>query len=339
MRFRPLLLLLPVLLAACAKTETPVRLDFIGTTGLTSGNRTVQPSDTLTTRAYAQSRDNDLQRLRITVKYEPTRNPIIYPSPISSYDPSKTPNDDALVYLDSVLRVASPPTATFSGRELLLPNQFVARATSGTEQWQYTATDANGQSTSRALRLTVRSSDSARVYHSYTALLRPVVPATPAAAAPVRDRARVFLNLRTGLLLPKYALINNENSLQANQLLIDLICLIRNNTVSLHAPASTQDLSLSASTWPVANRRLTRLRRTGLSTTDFGNANTNALLATAFGNGTRFTDSLSTGTLTKGQVIAFRTIEDKTERTGLLLVSDLVLGTAPTLTCTVRVQK
>ena len=338
MRFRLLLLLLPVLLVACAKTETPVRLDFIGTTGLTSGNRTVQANDTLTTRAYAASRDNDLRRLRITVKYEPTRNPIIYPSPISGYDPTKTPDDDALAYLDSVLTVASPPTATFSGRELLLSNQFVARATSGTELWQYTATDASGQSASRALRLTVRNADSARVYHSYRALLRPVVPTVPAAAAPVRDQARVFLNLRTGLLLPKYALINNENSLQANQLLIDLICLTRNNTVSLSAPAFAQ-VVLNAGTWPVANRRLTRLRRTSLSATDFGNANTNALLAAAFGGGTRFTDSLSTGTLAKGQVIAFRTTEDNTERTGLLLVSDLVLGTAPTLTATVRVAK
>ena len=339
MRFRPLLLLLPVLLAACAKTDTPVRLDFIGTTGLTSGNRTVQANDTLTTRAYAASRDNDLRRLRVTVKYEPTRNPIIYPSPISSYDPTKTPNDDALTYLDSVLTVASPPTATFTGRELLLPNQFVARATSGTELWQYTATDTDGQSASRALRVTVRKADSAQVYHSYTALLRPVVPTSPAAPAPVRDRARVFLNLRTGLLLPKYALINNENSLQANQLLIDLICLSRSNTVSLSAPAASRVLTLSAGTWPVANRRATRLRRTSLSTTEFDNVKTSALLATAFSNGTRFTDSLSTGTLTKGQVIAFRTIEDNTERTGLLLISDLVLGTAPTLTCTVRVQK
>ena len=339
MRFRPLLLLLPVLLAACAKTETPVRLDFIGTTGLTSGNRTVQPNDTLTTRAYASTDPgNVLQRLRVTVTYEPTRSPVIYPSPISSYDPDEAPKDAALVYLDSVLAVASPPTPTFTGSELLLPNQFVARATSGTELWQYTASDARGQSASRALRLTVRSRDSARVYHGYSALLRPVLPATPAAAAPVRDRARVFLNLRTGLLLPRYALINNENSLQANQLLIDLICLARSNTVSLHAPASPT-LQLNPGTWPVANRRATHLRRTALTATEFGNADNNALLAAAFDNGTRFTDSLSTGTLAKNQVIAFRTTENNTVHSGLLLVADLVLGTAPTLTCTVRVQK
>lgn len=339
MRFRPLLLLMPVLLAACAKTETPVRLDFIGTTGLTSGNRTANPGDTLTTRLYASTNPgNVLQRLRVTVTYEPTRNPVAYPVPITSYDPSKALKDDALVYLDSVLAVAAPPTPTFTGPELLLPNQFVARTTSGTELWQYTASDAAGQSASRALRVTVRNADSARVYHGYTALLRPVLPATPAVAAPVRDRARVFLNLRTGLLLPKYALINNQNSLQANQQLIDLICLARANTVSLHAPASTV-LRLNANTWPPANRRATRLRRTGLSAAEFGNADTSALLAAAFGNGTRFADSLSTGTLAKGQVVAFRTTEGSVVRTGLLLVSDIVLGTAPTLTCTVRVQK
>ena len=68
MRFRPFLfLLLPLLLAACAKTNAPLRLDFIGLTTLVSGARSVSPNDTLVTRIYAVSNDNQLQRLRVSV--------------------------------------------------------------------------------------------------------------------------------------------------------------------------------------------------------------------------------------------------------------------------------
>lgn len=336
MRFRLLLLLLPVLLGACSKTDSPVRLDFVGIGTLISGNKTVSPNDTLTTRAYAVGNDNALTRLRITVKYEPTRNPIIYPIPLSNYDPKNTENDDALVYLDSLVRPRYTGLNAPRGGELLFVNKFTARSTSGTELWQYTATDVKDQTASRSFRLTARKADSAAVFHNYTALLRPTLALAPDT---VRDQARVFLALRSGLLLPRYAVLNNEKSLQGNQALIDLICLGTTTTVSLNAPADILTLHLSTMKWPDANRRRTRLRRTGLSPTDFGNAATTAAFTTAFAGGTLFTDSLSTGTLAKDQVVAFRISENNQTYTGLILVSDLVLGTAPKLTCTIKVQK
>lgn len=337
MRLRLLLLFLPVLLGACAKTNAPVRLDFIGTAALTSGSKVVRPTDTLTTRAYAVGNDNELRRLRVTLKHEPTRNPFFYPTPLSSYKPKDTPNDDELVYLDSVLVLASPPDRNFSGRELLFQNKFAVRSTSGTELWRYTATDAKGQSASRAYRLTARKPDSAAVVHSYAALLRPLPASTP--PAPGRDQARVFLSLRSGLLLPKYALINVENSVQANQQLIDLVAVARNNTVSLIAPKDVNTLVLNAASWPVANRRATQLRQTGLSATDFNNAATDAALVTAFTNGLPLPDPFNTGPLAKGQVLAFAIAEGPQNLVGLLLVSDLVLGTSPTVSCLVKIQK
>ncbi|WP_210513888.1 hypothetical protein [Hymenobacter terricola] len=344
MRFRLLLLFLPALLAACAKTDTPVRLDFIGIAGLTSGNRTVNPSDTLSTRAYAVGNDNDLTNLRITVKYEPTRNPILYPVPISGYDPKKAINDNELVFLDSAIirgqnLLGTGSSAAYRGGEFLFNNKFTARTTSGTELWQYTATDNTSQTASRAYRLTVHKPDSAAVFHNYTAVLRPVVRRASADSAQRRDQARVYLSLRSGLLLPKYALINNEHTLQANQQLIDLVCTTTNNTVILSAPADAQNLRLNPNTWPTASRRATQLRRTTLSVTDFTNAATTATFETAFSTGTPFATPLSTGVLAKSQVIAFRVNEDNQDYTGLILVSDLVLGTSPILTCLVKVQK
>jgi hypothetical protein len=347
MRFRLLLLCLPVLLAACSKTAAPVQLDFIGATGLTSGNRTVNPGDTLTTRAYAEGNDNNLTRMRIAVRYSPTRNPIAYPAPITSYDPATTPNDDELVFADSVIDATnrlregnSPPR----GGSFLFNNRFTARTTSGTEQWQYTATDETGATAARAFRLNIRKNDSAQVYHNYTMHLRPVIRRsirTPDSAQ-VRDRARVFMSLRSGLMLPKYALINNDNSLQANQSLIDLICVAKNTTtVILTAPAETNtaNLRLNPATWPTANRRATQLHSTSLSDADFNNASTTEGFNLAFTNGLPYASPLSTTPLAKGQVIAFRVVENNQNYTGLLLVSDIVFGSAPRITCVIKVQK
>ncbi|WP_046243627.1 hypothetical protein [Hymenobacter terrenus] len=334
MRFRFLLLFPGLLLAACAKTDAPVRLDFIGTTTLTSGNRTVGVNDTLITRAYAVGNDNLLKRLRITVTYEPGPQPIIYPVPLSSYEPENNdPPSQTITYLDSLVTPITS-TSAYRGGELLFENRFSARSTSGTEVWRYTVTDETGESASRAYRLTARKTDSAAVFHSYTARLRPV-PSNQPSVAQVRDRARVFLNLRLGLLLPKYAVINNENSLSENQGLIDLIGVAGNNTVSLNAPVGA---TLNAN-WLPANRRATQLRRTTLTLENFNSAATTAAFNEAFNNGTRFTNEFSTGSLAKNQVIAFKAVGEGAEYTGLLLVSDLVLGTSPVLTCSVKVQK
>ncbi|MBF9222857.1 hypothetical protein [Hymenobacter ruricola] len=336
MRFRLLLLCLPVLLGACSKTSTPVQLDLIGATGLTSGSRTVNPGDTLTSRLYAVGNDDSLRRLRIVVTYSPGLKPIAYPTPLSSFNPDNAPDAQEIVYLDSLIRpiyVGNSPR----GGEYLFNNSFSTRTTSGTELWQYTVTDNKQESASRAYRLTVRQPDSSLVYHRYTAVLRPV-PGTRTGADDLRARNRVFLNLRTGLLLPKFAVLNREASVQANQTLVDLVALSANGTsVSLSSPDDTRELNLNAARWP--DRRSTVLRSTRLNETDFANTATTAALDTAFARGTDFALKTNTGPLAKNQVIAFQVKDANDTYTGLLLVRDLLLGTSPTLACTVKVEK
>ncbi|GAB3292076.1 hypothetical protein ACFQT0_07480 [Hymenobacter humi] len=335
MRFRLLLFLLPVLLGACSKPAQPVRLDFIGNTTLTSGSRVVNANDTLSTKAYAVAKDNLLKRLRITVRYEPGPSPVLYPVPISGFNPNNAPGPQEIVYLDSLIK----PTAAAQESEYLFENQFSARSTSGAERWQYTAIDAADGSASRAYRLTVRKADSAAVFHNYTTVIRPV-PGSPLAASVLHDRARVFLSLRDGLLLPKYAVRNNEASVQANQQLIDLVCVANRAGTTIRLDATAADSlsrKLAPSSWPVANRRRTRLLNTRLTATEFGNARTTGSFASAFAVGTAATrDSLSTGVLARGNVVAFRTANGYY---GLLLVSDLVPGTSPRLNCSIKVQK
>jgi hypothetical protein len=150
----------------------------------------------------------------------------------------------------------------------------------------------------------------------------------------------VFLNLSYGLLLPKHAVRNSEASVQPNQQLVDLVCVASNagTTLRLDAPAADSlSKKLLPASWPLANRRRTRLLRTSLTASEFGTARTTASFATAFAAGTAYTrDSLSTGVLAKGNVVAFRTASGSY---GLLLVSDLVPGTSPLLNCSVKVQK
>ncbi|MGY3090712.1 hypothetical protein ACVWYF_003773 [Hymenobacter sp. UYAg731] len=340
MRFRLLLLCLPVLLAACSKTARPVQLDFVGISTLTSGSKTVQPNDTLTTRVYAVGNDNMLKRLRITVTYEPGITPIIYPSPLASYDPTKAPGNKEIIYLDSLIE---PKPGITNGRaisEVLFVNQFSARATSGTELWQYTATDVAGATASRAYRLTARKADSAAVFHSFTAVLRPVPRRAAVVARGARDRSRVFLNLQYGLVLPKYAVLNQERSLEANQALVDLFCIANGTgtSVQLVAPANpdTAVCKLPA-VWTV--RKSTVMHLTTLTSTQFAAATVDDF-ATGYSSTNAYAPSgLATGALSKGQVIAFKITDGTTERFGLLLISDLVLGSAPVLTCSVRVQK
>ncbi|WP_191005912.1 hypothetical protein [Hymenobacter montanus] len=325
------MLLLSGLLGACSKTAAPVQLDFVGAAGLTSGNATVGSNDTLTTRAYARGNDNQLTRLRITVTYEPGLNPILYPVPISSFDPNAAPGPQTIVYLDSLITPlldasSNPPR----GGEHLFINRFSARATSGTELWQYTVSDNAGGSATRAYRLTVRKADSAAVFHSYSLSLRPRATANSGTAS------RVFLSLGTGLLLPKYSVLSKQfqADLWPNQRLVDLVCMVGSNGLTLEAPAHIRPRTEQ---WP--NPRVTRLRRTSVSADDFDKALTVNDFSSAFNGGQLFAnslDSLTTGALNKNQVVAFKTTEGKA---GLLLVSDAVLGTSPVLTCRVKVQK
>jgi hypothetical protein len=340
MRLRLLLLCLPLLLAACSKSARPVQLDFVGISTLTSGNNTVQPNDTLTTRAYAVGNDNTLKRLTIKVTYEPALTPIIYPSPLASYDPKNLPDKNKqqeIIYLDSLIVPQPGNTNGHAISEALFVNQFTARSTSGTELWQYTATDVTGASASRAYRLTARKTDSAAVFHSFTTILRPV-PRRAVVAPGVRSRSRVFLNLQYGLLLPKYAVLNQERSVEANQNLVDLICVANGTTVRLVAPANTVD---SICTLPAvwATRRATGLRLTGLTAAQFGTA-VDADLPTSYNNSGDLTPNVfATAPLSAGQVLAFKITEGSIDRYGLLLVSSLVLGSSPVLVCSVKVQK
>lgn len=340
MRFRFLLLLLPVLLSSCADNAIPaVRVDFIGNATLTSSNRVVNPNDTLSTRVFASSsEDRVLKRLRIEVNYEPGLQPFIYPSPISTYKRGDGPKPQSLVYLDSLI---APLPAAPKGNEYLFENRYSARSTSGTETWQYTVSDdaTPANSTTRGFRLTARKPDSAAVFHSYTTVIRPL-PRTPLPTASARDQARVFLNLRYGLLLPKYALINQEASLQANQPLVDLVCVSTGGGtgISLNSPADAATVALSAQTWPAANRNSTMLRRTALTTTQFSQAITTASFTDAYAAGVT-PPALSTTPLAKEGVWAFQTKAGTDTYTGLIQVTDLVTGTAPVLRLSVKVQK
>ena len=349
MRIRSLFFCLPAfaLLAACAKTDAPVRLDFVGGTGLLSGSRTVAPGDTLVTHAYAVGNDaHALKSLRIEVTYEPGPAPILYPVPTSSFDKANAPQTLTLVYLDSLLSVS--PTDKARGGEALFVNGLMARTTSGQETWTYTASDASGQTAARGYHLTVHKSDSAAVFHSYPLVLRPL-PRKASRPASVRDSRRVFLNLRYGLLLPRYALLNNKNSLQANQIFIDLVCVANQTgtTVSLVAPADTAS-RLPLTGWPAdaAHRRATEVHAAGLTTAQFTAATTAANFETAFKGSTPYksptglTSDKATGPLALNQVIAFKALDDAgTAYYGLLQVTAFTGGTNPVLTCQVKVQK
>ncbi|GAB3655777.1 hypothetical protein GCM10027594_28740 [Hymenobacter agri] len=335
-----------VLLAACAKTDAPVRLDFVGASGLTSGNRTVGVGDTLVTHAYAVGNDHALKSLRVEVRYEPGPAPILYPVPTSSFDKANAPQARTITYLDSLLPASN--SGASRGTDALLINGLMARTTSGQETWTYTATDDTDQTAARSYRLTVRKADSAAVFHSYSLILRPV-PRRAARPAAVRDSRRVFLNLRYGLLLPRYSVLNGSQSLQGNQVLVDLICNATQtgNAVALVAPADTASrLPRRDVRWPEANRRATEIRAQGLSPTQFSSATTNAAIQAAFGASAPYqypsgiSSTGTTGPLAANQVIAFKAFDESgTPYYGLLQVTAFTGGTNPLLTCQVKVQK
>ena len=355
MRIRSLFACLPMLalLAACAKDPLPVRLDFVGATGLLSGNRTVGAGDTLVTQAYAASNDANrpLQRLRIEVTYEPGPTPILYPIPTSSFNANDAPKASTIIYLDSVL--STTPSDLASGGDALFVNGLMARTTSGKETWTYTATDASGQTAARSYRLTVRKSDSAAVFHSYPLILRPLPFKAPRPFR-VRDSRRVFLNLRAGLLLPRYSVLNNTgpsqaNIQQANQLLVDLVCVANQagTAVSLVAPVnSDSELPKSIVSWSTDNRRDTKIHALGLTPAQFTAAATAADFLAAYNASKAYkptngpANESTTGPLAASQVIAFEALDGAgVTYYGLLQVAAFTGGTNPVLTCQVKVQK
>jgi hypothetical protein len=333
MRFRLLFLLL-LLLAACAKEAGPLRFDFVGATGLTSSDRSVSAADTLITRGYV-SGDDLLQRLRITVTYEPQPTPVVYPAVLTSYDPTKNPSSAEIVYMDSVL---APNQKKFGFR-----NRFGVRTTSGIEQWRYTIFDNNKRSVTRSYRIVVRKTDSAAVLHSYTMFARLSERGT---------QARPFLQLSAGLLMPRFAI----RSQPANQQAINAVILRRGSGVKFVSPSS-DSLRASVDNWPIARRKKTVFRSITISSTEFNNLNTVASLRTRFIEGTAVGDSLITNSLIKPAVttnnptpnttnsaVAFRTTTDNINgqpepKYGVLYVSDVVETPYPGVKFMVRIQK
>ncbi|WP_019946989.1 hypothetical protein [Hymenobacter aerophilus] len=323
MCFRPLLLLaLPVLAAACEPAlEAGPRVQFVGDSRLTTNSRRLTtPADTFTTRLYAKQDDSPLEHLRITVLYTPRLESLNY----NDYPPGGLPKD-TLVYLDST---------GFSLPELAFQSTQSARTTGGTEDWRYEVLDAQGRTGARSLHLYLFRADSATAsYHSYTTTLTyTTVAATKAAdgtlLSPATTNGRRFLALRGGLALPGYSVRRQP----LNQQRIDLIYQFDNatSTASLSLPTD-KTLKLN---WP--QPRATEIRNTTLDSLAFQNASTPELLRAAFNGGSTFARPESTGPLRRGQVLAFRTPDD---RPGLLRVQRIGTTTAHQLQVQVRVSR
>jgi hypothetical protein len=283
-------------------------VNLVGSSRYISTNRlTTSPGDTLTSKVYAEANaEATLQRLRITVTYAPNKNPFVYPR---SYDPNSNPSDPELVYLDTVLSQQKALSYQFT---------FNTRTTSGSELWKFEAYDTQQHTSSRSFRITLRNADSALVYHRYTVRLQQPRTAT----------SRSFLALLPGLSFPSFTLRENL----AAQQLIDLV--YSPTAAGAPALATLQDKSvkLPNTTWP--SPRITLLRQ--VAATDagrFGTAVTTQDFTDIYKAGAAIT---TTGALTKGQLFAFLTADQKY---GLISIFDIKTTPTPTLDLQVRVAK
>ncbi|NVO85747.1 PH domain-containing protein [Hymenobacter terrestris] len=311
MRLRSILLLvLPGLVAACEPgLGSGPRVQFVADSRLTAtARRLTTPADTVTTRIYARADEDDdspLERLLITVTYDPVPEPIIY-----SLFPEDRPKVD-LVYLDSTVSSLS---------ELVFQSTQPTRSTAGAETWRYEAFDAENRKGARSLRLYLPRADSLAVFHSYSVTL-------DAPRAGVSDTRR-FLALREGLALPGFSVRN----LPANQQRIDLIYQVDNTTNAPILSLPTEE-SLKL-TWP--QPRTTQIRSTSLDSIAFQGAGTAQQLQAAYESGNDFGRPTTTGALRRGQVLAFLTPEGKP---GLLRVQRIGTTNRRQLTVQVRVGK
>ncbi|MBC6991628.1 hypothetical protein [Hymenobacter sp. BT491] len=307
-----------LLLSTCQPALEPgPRLSFVSNARYNTGNRVVSsPGDTLTTKIYARAADDDspLQRVRILVKYQPRKEPIVYPNAYNPLtDPLATPEAE-FVYMDSVL---SPQSA----KEFSFQHTFGIRTTSGQETWTYEATDANTtpRTASKSFRLTMRNLDSALTYHRYTIRLQ----------SPRNYDSRRFLYALAGLAFPKFSVFQNP----AIQGLIDFVYVPNSDgTISLASPT---DAALKI---PWATKRATELGSTKLTETEFSATDTPAKLLGRFTEAVAFPTRTRTGALVKGQVIAFRTAGAE-PKPGLLLVQDIVTTPFPALVVQIRIAK
>ena len=300
--FRPLAL--PALLAAaalagCGKTPGPVRLDFVAAPALTASDRRLGPADTVAVRLFAQSADPDqpLTRLRLTATATPLRRLFVYPAALANFQAQDLPAAAPQPLLDSAL---APGT-----REFVFQTTLTSRTTTGTERFEFTATDAAGNTATRAFRLVVRRPDSLALVQSFVLLARP-------GFGPL---ARPLLALDSGQLLPRYAARLAAPILDA---------------VVTEAPDGVRLRAFGG--------RATRFRATPLTNAGFVNADTLANFRTAYDVGTPApggTDA-ATAALAKGNVVAFRTAGG---RYGLVEVTDLVRTPFTTVRLTVRQAK
>ena len=303
-----------ILLAGCSVKTGSQRLDFVGTTRFISSNRQgVGPADTLASRIYAEAdaADQLLTPLRITVKYSPRRNPILYPVPVSTLvrDSIDHNPDPDFIYLDTLLAADPRFPAVNNTKAFVFTSVFGARTTSGIERWQYELRDAAGNvSASRAFQLSVRRADSLLTYQDYTLRL-PSPAAGPA--------ARRFLQLRAGLALPAYSVLNTQPSSpdvqaaqSAQQQITDLILLPNGSQLVAPSADTTQvAFKLNARRWPLANRRKTLIYLTGLPAASYDALTTNDAIVAAYNNAV-LSGLNGNGTITPalaaGQVYAYR---------------------------------
>ncbi|NML66005.1 hypothetical protein HHL22_12400 [Hymenobacter sp. RP-2-7] len=319
-----------LLLAACTKVSGPLQLYFIGSSRFTSGNRTgLGAGDTLATRVFVAADSLGgigLKEVRVTVTYRPSRQPFAYPVPLTAFVFNNLPTDEQIVYLDTVF--AAPYRKNF-----LLTSVFGVRTTAGAERWEYTATDAAGNTSTRAFTATARrtSADSAQLYNDY--FLRLNVPARGVGT-------RRFIQLKSGLALPAYTVLGTSaNPTPDQQGLTDLVQSI--DGLRLFSPDTLGSVvRLPSDRWPTGKRRATRFRLTTLDKTGFDGTQDTTAIRQQYGQAASRVRQSLTG-LTVNQVYAFRTkpFGAAPPSFGLLRVVGVPGGSSAGLQLEVRVAK
>jgi hypothetical protein len=321
---RPLLVVLPLLLAvACTKSNSPLKLYYISSSRFTSGNKAVGAGDTLSTRLYAATSTDDastnrLNHFRVTVTYSPLTAPFAYPTNLATFSYISLPTSQQVVYLDSTL--------TTSPRDFLYTSTFGARTTSGTETWYFETKDTDGNTSARSFTLSVRRADSTAVYHDYTLRL-------PSSNNTYGAGARRFIDLKSGLVYPAYAVLPNP----ALQRQTDVILLP--DAARLATP-DDPIITLSAARWPKANMHPTRFSLTALTATTFADVKDTIAIRQQFVAGSSTTQLTN---LAVNQVYAFHTYDVTAARPkpiyGLMRIVSLPAGSTAGLQLLVRLAK
>jgi hypothetical protein len=296
------------LLAGCAQVSGPLKLYFISSARFTSGNRAnVAAGDTLATSLYAVTnagsrQPGTLTKFRAVITYTPRREPFAYPALLNQFI-ATPPADPEIVYLDTTLQAAN----------FLFTPVFGERTSSGSENWTFTATDSEGNTSARSFITTVRYTDSLKLYHNYVLKLR--VPAT-------QKSDRRFIDLKSGIALPAYTVLGSVPNPTLQQL-TDVVVLP--NGLSLASPDTLDKIQpFSSARWATGNRSQTRFRLTTLQEADFtGTQDTTAIINQFAGAGRAYLR-----TLALNQVYAFQAHKpNKKAVYGLMRVRSVPNGT------------